>query len=146
MRQRGVLVCFLFAVRISSIALYHCISLMSNALYVLRRWNWNWNWSTGTGTGTGTALARGKRPSKKNMTDPDGRPTYVVYLIFGWLSRNQPYQPTPFFPLDFFSPESRVQKHRKNMFVTSPCRKTIQKIDKNFDVSFSSIFFGFLAT
>jgi hypothetical protein len=38
-----------------------------------------------------------------------------------------------------------VQKHQKNVFAKSPCRKTIPKqIDKNFDVrnaSFSSIFY-----
>jgi hypothetical protein len=54
---------------------------------------------------------------------------------------------------DFFFPHvfgrfsvRGVQKHHSNIFAKSPCRKKNPgKINKTFDVSFSSIFFGFIA-
>jgi hypothetical protein len=86
--------------------------------------------------GCGLPLSRGRQKII------DGPPVHL-------LKPRPTHQPT-FFPLFFlqyvferFSARG-VQKHQKNVFAKSPCRKTIPKqIDKNFDVrnaSFSSIF------
>jgi hypothetical protein len=79
------------------------------------------------------------RGTKKKTTDP------CVYLI-NFQGTNQPQIFLAFFLVPFWAFLGEgSSKTRQNIFAKSPCRNNFrensQKIDKNFNISFSSTFF-----